>query len=95
MASASGIFRFDVPAPAISSAELQGKHELIIDGTGLSDVVEILVNGVDHSSLIASQAGMALVLKGNARELGLVPGENTIELVNSSGVRSNAFTFMR
>ncbi|HEY6328789.1 MAG TPA: hypothetical protein VI756_05595 [Blastocatellia bacterium] len=89
--SAAGISKFVTPTPVIGSANFDGYRLLTITGTGLNDVVELVINGVDQTSLIESRSDTSIALKGREAALRLVPGANTIEAIGSSGALSNAF----
>jgi photosystem II stability/assembly factor-like uncharacterized protein len=89
--SAAGISRFVAPTPVIASAGFDGDRLLTITGTGLEDVAQVNINGIDRTSMIESKSDTTIVLKGHEAALGLAPGANTIELIGSSGAASNVF----
>src|SRR4051812_46051797 len=74
--------------PSIGGASLDGRTTLTIVGSDFDGALRVLVNGTDVTKAIASRAPTALVLKGDAKRLGLKPGENTLVVVNPLETRS-------
>jgi hypothetical protein len=77
--------------PSIGGASLDGRKTLTIVGSDFDGALRVLVNGTDVTKAIASRAPTALVLKGDAKRLGLKPGENTLVVVNPLETRSNPY----
>jgi photosystem II stability/assembly factor-like uncharacterized protein len=75
--------------PSISSATFNGKKRLTIQGVGLDDSPSVLVNDQDRSDRIDSISDTEVVLVGKPKKLKLKQGENTIQIVTASGLRSN------
>jgi photosystem II stability/assembly factor-like uncharacterized protein len=80
------------PPPAIVAVTFNGKKRLTLDGTGFGDSPTVLINGVDRSVRIAESSDTSIVLTGKVKKLGLISGDNTIQVVNSDNSSSNVFT---
>ena len=79
------------PTPEIMRATYAGKL-LTIYGGGFGDAPTILVNGVDRTSRLKASTAGSLTLKGSPAKLGLVSGNNTIQVAGDGGAMTNTFT---
>ena len=66
--------------PVISSAFFAGKL-LTVTATGLGELTRVFVNGVDRTEMIKRIQGSQITIKGKKKKLGLVGGENRIQVV--------------
>ena len=80
------------PPPSIASVTFNGKKRLTVDGTGFGDSPTVLINGVDRSGRIAESSDTSIVLTGKVKKLGLISGDNTIQVVNPDNSSSNVYT---
>jgi photosystem II stability/assembly factor-like uncharacterized protein len=80
------------PRPTITSVTFDGRKKLKIDGTGFGDSPMVLVNGADRSLRIADKSDTSILLTGKIKKLGLITGNNTVQVVTSENVSSNVFT---
>ncbi len=78
--------------PAISNVTWNGKKKLTITGKAFDDDARVLINGVDRTGSISSASGSSITFKKKAKKLGLVEGDNTVQVINSDGVATNVFT---
>ncbi|MEK6287531.1 MAG: hypothetical protein AABO57_17445 [Acidobacteriota bacterium] len=78
--------------PAITSIRFDGKKQLTIDGTGFGESPSVIINSEDRSIRIASSSDISIRLTGKMKKLGLRAGENSIQVITSESVGSNAFT---
>ncbi len=77
--------------PAISNAVFNGKKKLDITGERFDNETKVIINGVDRSTRIRSRADSIIKLKGKLQQLGLLPGDNSIQVVDSDGDGSTIF----
>jgi hypothetical protein len=77
--------------PAISVAVFDGRKNLTISGAGFGTNPKVLVNSIDVTDLIRSGSDSLIKIKAKARVLGLVPGNNMIQVVTAGGAVSNIF----
>jgi hypothetical protein len=77
--------------PAITAAQWDGKKKLRIEGAAFGDEPRVLINGTDRTKFLTSVSDGSLTVKKNAKKLGLLSGDNTIQVVNSNDVSSAAF----
>jgi photosystem II stability/assembly factor-like uncharacterized protein len=88
-----GAYEMVLPSPPlISSAEFDGKKNLTIEGHSFGDSPRVLINGTDVSDRLRSSSDTAIKLKGKSKKLGLISGENSIQVVAADGSSSNVFT---
>lgn len=78
--------------PLITSAEFNGKKRLTIRGTAFDESPTVLINDQDRSDRIDISSDTEVVVAGKAKKLKLKEGSNTIQIVTSSGLRSNIVT---
>lgn len=76
--------------PSIASAAFDGKKLLTITGSRL-DTSQVLINDKDQSARVKSSSGSSITLKGKGKKFGLVPGQNTIQIIDSNNTASNVF----
>jgi photosystem II stability/assembly factor-like uncharacterized protein len=77
--------------PSISVVTFDGRKRLTIEGSGFGDAPIVLVNGVDRSIRIAEASDGSILLAGKIKKLGLVSGENTVQVVRPDSISSNVF----
>lgn len=81
------------PGPNITNATYNGKA-LTITGSMLGGKnAKVSINGTDRSSKIKTPSDTALTVKGKAKKLGIVAGNNTVQVFDASGRASNVVTF--
>lgn len=78
--------------PAITNVTWNGKKKLVIAGRAFDDDARVFINNVDRTNMVGSSSGTSITLKKKAKKLGLVDGDNTIQVINSDGVATNVFT---
>ncbi|HYV06908.1 MAG TPA: IPT/TIG domain-containing protein, partial [Blastocatellia bacterium] len=78
--------------PVIESATYDGKKKITISGTGFGDTPRVLINGEDKTSKITVNEDTEIRLKAKAKKLGLVTGDNTVQVISADGVSSNVVT---
>jgi hypothetical protein len=76
--------------PVISSAFFAGKL-LTVTATGLGELPRVFVNGVDRTEMIKRIQGSQITIKGKKKKLGLVDGENRIQVTR--GQAAGEFIF--
>ncbi|HLG17571.1 MAG TPA: hypothetical protein VJH03_24215 [Blastocatellia bacterium] len=88
-----GVYEIDVGGdrPSIASATWNGKKALTISGSRFSSTPNVTINGTDRSGYILSATDDQIKLRGKAKKLGLVTGDNTIQVLDPSGAGSNVF----
>jgi photosystem II stability/assembly factor-like uncharacterized protein len=77
--------------PSIGAVTFDGRKRLTIDGTGFGDSPMVLVNGVDRSIRIAESSDASILLAGKIKKLGLISGENSVQVVRPDNASSNIF----
>ena len=78
--------------PSISNVTWNGKKKLTVTGRAFDDDARVLINGVDRTDSISSASETSITFKKKAKKLGLVEGNNTVQVINSDGVATNVFT---
>lgn len=78
--------------PAITDVTWNGKKKLVITGRAFDDNARVLINNEDRTNLIGASSGTSITLKKKAKKLGLVDGDNTVQVINSDGVATSVFT---
>jgi len=88
-----GAFEFisSIEKPVIASAVFDGKKVLNISGTVFGNSPNVIINGVDRSNKIKKSSNTSIKMKGKIGQLGLVTGDNTIQVINSDGTASDIF----
>jgi len=79
------------PRPSIVSVTYDGKKRLTIEGSGFGDSATVIINGVDKSFRIVDISDRSILLT-KTKKLGLISGDNTVQVVSSDNVSSNVFT---
>jgi len=79
--------------PVIANVTWDGKKKFNIEGTGFDDQPRVLINHVDQTDRLKSIGVTLLKFKAKAKKLGLVTGDNTVQVINSNDAVSNVFTF--
>jgi hypothetical protein len=80
--------------PAIASAKFR-ENRLKIVGQAFGAAPRVLVNDVDRTALSRSASATRIKLVGTAAQLGLVPGDNTVRVLDDDGRRSVPFVLRR
>lgn len=75
--------------PVIESAIFNGKKRITITGSGFGDSPTVLINDRDRSDRISESSDGEITLVGKIKKLGLVEGDNTVQVVTSEGLSSN------
>lgn len=75
--------------PFIGNATFDGKKMLTITGARFGSNARVLINNVDRSKQIKASSDTSLSLKGKAKKLGLVSGDNEIVVIDANGSVSN------
>jgi hypothetical protein len=79
------------PRPSIVSVTYDGRKRLTIEGSGFGDSPTVIINGVDKSFRIVDISDRSILLT-KTKKLGLISGDNTVQVVSSDNVSSNVFT---
>lgn len=77
--------------PNIETVGFDGKKTLTIKGNNFDRSSRVLINGNDRTSFLGNVSATEIILKGKAKKLKLKSGDNTIQVIDSSGVASNIF----
>jgi photosystem II stability/assembly factor-like uncharacterized protein len=80
------------PRPLISNVTWDGKKKFNIAGSGFDDQPRVIINNVDRTDRLSSIAVALLKFKAKAKKLGLIAGDNTVQVINSNDAASNVFT---
>jgi subtilisin family serine protease len=75
--------------PTIVTLSFDGKKKMRIDGNGFGLSPRVLINNVDRSGFITSISNLSISIKGKRKKLGLRDGDNTVQIIDTSGARSN------
>jgi hypothetical protein len=51
-----------------------------------------MINSVDRTGYLASVSDSQIDLRGKAKKLGLVTGNNAVQIIDAQGTASNEFT---
>jgi virginiamycin B lyase len=68
------------------------KKKMIIHGTSFPDDARVLINGVEQADRVKSVSKTVIKLKGKAKQLGLNPGDNSVQVLLGDGTLSNIAT---
>ncbi len=79
------------PGPLIMAAAFDGKKLLTIIGSRFGVKPKVIINNVDQSAKVTTSTDTTIMVKGKAKKLGLVTGQNTIIVTDSNGVSSPPF----
>lgn len=92
-----GIYEFveEPSSPIIDFANMPSKKTLIISGNGFGSTPQVVINNSDRTGFIISSSNTRIQLKGKARKMGLVEGENTIQVNSANGMHSNIYILRR
>jgi hypothetical protein len=89
------VARVDASGPAISRAEIQGKH-LLVFGSGFDEGAKIVINGELHKKTTNDEQNPAAVLFGKKAGKLIGRGQTvTLQVKNADGRLSNEFRFSR
>lgn len=77
------------PGPNIVSLSFDGKKKMKVGGSGFGLSPRVIINDVDRSSFITSISNLSISLKGKRKKLGLKDGDNTVQVIDANGGRSN------
>jgi photosystem II stability/assembly factor-like uncharacterized protein len=88
-----GAYEFNsvIERPAIASVVFNGKKLLTITGSSFSSSPKVIINGVDRSNKAKKPTDTLIKVKGKVNQLGLVTGDNTIQVINAEGTASAVF----
>jgi hypothetical protein len=81
------------PAPVINQVVFDGKKTFTIVGTRFGSAPRVFINNVDRSSKIKGRSDTAITVKAKPAKIGLKPGDNQIQVIDSAGNISNTFVF--
>lgn len=82
------------PQLSINSVAFTPPKVMIIQGTKFGASPRLLVNGVDRNEFIKNSNDSQITVKGKAKNLGLKPGNNSVQVIDSTGKMSNIFTLV-
>jgi photosystem II stability/assembly factor-like uncharacterized protein len=85
---------FSAKGPRITGLSA-GRNRYTISGAGFGQAPRVLVNGVDRTGRVRRASDAEVVIVGTPEQLGLVPGENHIQVTGAGGPISNALVFER
>ena len=88
-----GVYEVVVLAPSIDTVEMQSAKVLAITGARFGSKAGVIINGVDRSDAIKNASDSQMKVKGKPKKLGLVPGDNTIQVIGEGGLSSNIFVW--
>jgi hypothetical protein len=80
--------------PSISSVTVESKKRLTINGAKFGVFPKVFINSVDRTDAVTSNTDSAISLFGKPKKLGLVSGDNTIQ-ISTPGGQSNVFVLTR
>lgn len=80
------------PGPQITSAAFSGRKNLTMLGSHFGTAPSVIINSVDQTGYVASASDSQINIKAKPRKLGLVTGNNTIQVIDAQGRASNEFT---
>jgi subtilisin family serine protease len=75
--------------PTIVSLSFDGKKNMRLEGSGFGLSPTVMINNVDRSKFIKSISNLSISLKAKRKKLGLRDGENTVQVIDANGGRSN------
>src|SRR5262249_3718372 len=78
-------------APLVTPAALSVKNSTIA-GSALDVSTRVLINNLDVSGRIKTASDNVIKIKAKAKALGLVSGDNMIQVITAGGASSNVFT---
>jgi hypothetical protein len=82
---------FAMAGPSISSVVYDGAKKVTISGIRFGSNPGVMINGSDRTGFIMSLSDTAIVLKAKPKKLGLVAGDNSIQVIDAGGTASNVF----
>lgn len=90
-----GAYQIDVGAdvPAVTLVNFDNKKKLTVTGRNFDQTPTVLINNVDRTSRIRVVTSTSIRLKGKPNQLGLTPGNNTIQIINGDGSGSQVYVF--
>lgn len=80
-----------IPKPQISSVVFDAPKKLTISGSQFGSAPRVLIDDVERTDFVIGATDVSIQLKGKAKKLGLKSGDNTIQVLDSSGASSNTF----
>ena len=90
-----GVFQRQVNTVEILSASLDTPKKLTISGRNFMPPARVIINNSDRTGFITEASNTIIKLKGKAKKLGLRPGDNSIQVIDSTGAASNVFILRR
>jgi subtilisin family serine protease len=79
--------------PTISGITVSGK-KVRISGAGFGTAPRVLINDIERNEFVTAVSDQLIQMKGKAKFLGLKAGDNTVQVIDSSGAASARFTFV-
>jgi photosystem II stability/assembly factor-like uncharacterized protein len=84
-----GVFKVEIgTVPDISIASFTPPKSLKIFGSGFTSSPRVVINGKDISKFIISSSASVIELKAKKKKLNLKAGENTVQVIDASGLAS-------
>ena len=68
---------------------------MTIEGSKFGNAPRVLINTIDKIDFVKTVSDILIKLKGKAKKLGLKTGDNTIQVVDATGVLSNLYILRR
>ena len=75
--------------PVIDSATFDGKKKITITGRAFGGSARVLINGEDKTGKITVNGDTEIRVKAKLKKLGLVPGDNTVQVITADDAPSN------
>jgi photosystem II stability/assembly factor-like uncharacterized protein len=79
--------------PVIDSVEYKKNKKLRINGSNFDQVQKVIINNVDRSDRIRESGDSSMLVRGKPNVLGIVAGDNSIQIITGEGVGSTVYTF--
>jgi hypothetical protein len=79
-------------SPEIISANFNGAKKLAISGNRFGNAPRVFINGLEKTEFVTSASDSTIQLKAKKKKLGLVDGNNTLQIIDANGSSSNVFT---
>lgn len=78
--------------PEITTANFNGAKKLIISGNRFGNAPRVIINNLDKSEFVTSSSDTTIQLKAKKKKLGLVDGDNRLQIIDANTGASNVFT---
>ncbi len=83
---------FDPTSPFLVSATFDGRKKITLSGYRFAANAKVFINDTDQTARVSSASDTAIILKGKQKKLGLVAGDNTVQVMNANGKATNSIT---